>query len=135
MEVAILVPLGFFAMIAIIVVGPSYFRSRDRQRLIDTVKVAYERGQPVPPDLIEAMQAPQTPVRSTPERDFRTGVILVAVALAFVLTGGAIYGAEGDDEALWVMTGMGAFPGLIGLAFLAFWLNKRGSAVDTDPRA
>lgn len=130
MDLEILVPLGFFAMIAAIVIMPNWFKSRDRERLMETVKTAYDRGQPVPPDLIAAMQAKDVPVRSSPERDFRTGVILLAVALAFLILGGAIYGAEGEEEVMWAMTGVAAFPGLIGLAFLAFWLGKRGQTTD-----
>jgi len=128
--IAILVPLGFFAMIAALVIGPTWVRSRERQRLMDTVRVAYEKGQAVPPDLVAALQAPEAPRRASPERDFRTGVILIAVALAFVITGGAIYATEGDENALAAFTAMAAFPGLIGLAFLAFWLGKRDRPTD-----
>lgn len=123
----ILVPLGFFAMIAAIVVVPLYLRARERERMIEAVRVGYERGQPVPPDLIAAMHAPR---RSSPERDFRAGVILIAVALAFVIFGAGISQVAREDEVAWVFTGMAAFPGLIGLAFIAFWLGKRGSPSD-----
>lgn len=128
-----LIPIALFTMIAVIVVGPIYLRSRDRQQMLETMRVAFERGQPVPPDMMEALQRRDLPApRATPERDFRTGVILIAVALAFLVTGGVIYWAEGEDEAMAVFTAMAAFPGLIGLAFLAFWLGKRGRS--DDPR-
>ena len=123
----ILVPLGLFAMIAAIVVVPLHLRSRERERMIEAVRVAYERGQPVPPDLIAAMQAPRL---SSPERDLRTGVILIAVALAFVIFGAGISQVAREEEVAWVFTGIAAFPGLIGLAFIAFWLGKRGQRTD-----
>lgn len=130
-EIAVLIPIAFFAMIVAIVVMPGWLRSRDRQRLMDTVKTAYDRGQPVPPELIGAMQAPEA-TRSSPERDFRTGVVLIAVALAFIVLGSTISQVADEEEVVWAMTGIAAFPGLIGLAFLAFWLGKRGRSSGTE---
>ena len=124
----ILIPLGFFAMIVAIVALPTYFRTKERARLHDTLRVAYERGQPVPPELIEAIQRGEKPYR-TPERDLRTGVILIAVALAMV-TLGATIGHFEDDDGLWIMAAAASFPGFIGLAFIAFWTAKRGRGVE-----
>ena len=55
-----LVPiLGIFMIIAI-VIGPlwirSYFAARERAQMHETLRVAYEKGQPVPPELIEKLQ-------------------------------------------------------------------------------
>ncbi len=124
----ILVPLGFFAMVVAIVALPSYFRTKERTRLHDTLRVAYERGQPVPPELIEAIQRGEKPYR-TPERDLRTGIILIAVALAMVTLGATIGHLE-DEDALWIMSASAAFPGFIGLAFIAFWAAKRGQRLE-----
>ena len=129
MEVAILVPLGFFAMIVLIVALPTYFRTKERAKLHETLRVAYERGQPVDPAIIQAIQRGEK-VRATPERDLRVGVILIAVALAMV-TLGATIGRIEHDEATWIMGAMAAFPGFIGLAFLGFWLAKRGQTAET----
>ena len=126
--IGILVPIAFFAMIAAIVLGPKYFRSRDRQRLLDTVRVAYERGQPVPPDLIESLQ--EEPVKTgSPDRDLRAGIILVCVALAFITLGATISNFEGDHEA-WIIGAVGAFPGFIGLGHLVFWALRRNRPAD-----
>ena len=124
----VLVPLAFFAMIVAIVALPTYFKTKERTRLHDTLRVAYERGQPVDPALIEMIQRGEK-IRPTAERDLRVGIVLIAVALAMI-TMGAVIGRVEHDEGLWIMSGVAAFPGFIGLAFLAFWAAKRGRQVD-----
>ena len=124
----VLIPLAFFAMIVAVVALPSYFKTRERTRLHDTLRVAYERGQPVDPALIEMIQRGEK-IRPTAERDLRVGVVLIAIALAMV-TLGSVIGYHEDEDALHIMSGVAAFPGFIGLAFLAFWAAKRGKQVD-----
>jgi Na+/H+ antiporter NhaD/arsenite permease-like protein len=120
------IPISFFAMIVAIVALPVYFRSKERAKLHETLRAAYERGQPVDPALIDAL-ARDEKARPSPERDLRIGIILVAVALAMVVLGATISRVE-HDEALWILSAAAAFPGFIGLAFLGFWLGKRGQA-------
>lgn len=129
-----LIPLAGIGMIIALVLGPIWlgarYRSQEKARMHETLQRAFDKGQPLPPDLLVALQDDKP--RASPERDFRTGIILVAVALAFVILGFTIQAVEGDEEVLAVMTGVAAFPGLIGLAYMAFWLNKRGQG---DTRA
>ena len=120
----IFIPISFFAMVAAIVIAPKYFRSRDRARLLDTLRVAYDRGQPVPPDLIESLTLAESVKAESPYRDLRSGLILIAVALAFVALGSAIGYFQGEDHA-WVIAAVGAFPGFIGLALVALWFARR----------
>jgi hypothetical protein len=115
-------------MIVAVVALPIYFRTKERVKLHDTLRAAYERGQPVDPAIIEAIQRGEK-ARPSPERDLRVGIILVAVALAMVTLGAAIGHIE-DRDAVWIMAASAAFPGFIGLAFLAFWLGKRGQTAD-----
>jgi len=126
------IPIAFFAMIVAVVALPVYFRSKERMKLHDTLRAAYERGQPVDPAIIEAIQRAER-VRPTAERDFRIGVILLAVALAMV-TIGAVTSDISDGHSLRGMVAAAAFPGFIGLAFLGFWLGKRGQRTDTLER-
>jgi hypothetical protein len=132
--------LGIFMIIAI-VIGPlwirSYFAARDRAQLHETLRVAYEKGQPVPPELIERLTA-ATPAQSSSGRanaadgDLRRAVMLIAVALGLVGLGAGLFwgfmyvnpipaGIIGGSTA-----GAGAIPGFIGLAYLVLWLSRRG---------
>ncbi len=126
-----LVPFGFFAMIAAIVVVPQILRSRERARLHETLRAAYERGQPVPPELIEALQGqrlPQSPIDRS-HRDLRTGVVWLFVGLGLVAIGGifyvGLYNYGGSVETLATFAGFGAIPIFIGLAFLLLSLFGR----------
>lgn len=124
----ILVPLAFFAMIAAIVLVPRYFKSIERQKLQDTLRTAYEKGQDLPPELITSMieERKQAPV-AAPDRDLRTGIIWLGVAIGLAAFGYAIGFAEPD--ATYPIMGFAAFPGFIGLAFviLGFVGKKKAS--------
>jgi hypothetical protein len=124
MDADIIVPITFFLFLAAVILVPGYLRSREKERLHDTLRLAYEKGQPVPPEMIEALQtnrmAPQ------PDRDLRRGIVLLCVAAAIVVFGlmvGQIPETEG--HATWPMVGIAAFPGFIGLGYIAFWLASR----------
>jgi hypothetical protein len=125
---AVLIVLIVFGSIVAVIVGPFYFRARSRTAMLETLRTAYERGHPVPPDLIEQVNAdPKLIVSVSPEersiRDLRGGVITLAVALAMVVFGWAISFEE--PEALYIMTAMAAFPGFVGLALIAFGVIGR----------
>jgi hypothetical protein len=135
---------GFFwAFLAAIIIIPRYLRSRDRSRLHDTLRAAYEKGQPVAPELVEALrgdaQQDESRVRrrlSTPERDLRRGLVLTFVALGISMLGGGLYfGLSSVSEVAASITGgalvgASAIPGFIGIAFLLLWVTRRRSTVD-----
>ncbi|MGA0604434.1 DUF6249 domain-containing protein [Phenylobacterium sp. VNQ135] len=121
----ILIPLAFFAMIAAIVIVPRYFRSLERQKMAETLRAAIERGQPLPQEMVDAMS---TNVRSpglppSPQRDLRTGIVWLGVALGLVALG-LIVGFEEPDASYWFL-GFAAFPGFIGLAFVVLGLINK----------
>lgn len=120
---AVLVPISFFAMIAAIFVAPRYFRSIERQKMADTLRAAIERGQPVPPEIIEAMS---TGVRAPPSagRDLRVGIVWLGVGAGLAALGLALSFEEPD--ALFPLLGCAAFPFFIGLAFVAMSFIGRG---------
>src|SRR5437868_13653221 len=90
--IAVLIPFGFMAMIAAIVIMPRYFRSQERQKMADLMRAAIERGQPMPPEVVDAMssnvRAPGLP--PSPSRDLRTGLIWLGVAVGFASLGLAV---------------------------------------------
>ena len=122
----ILIPISLFAMIAALVIVPRYFRSLERQKMADTLRAAIEKGQPLPSEVIDAMSSNvRSPGLSpSPQRDLRTGVIWVAVALGLIALG-IIAGFEEPDAAYWFI-GFAAFPGFIGLAFVLLGVLNKG---------
>jgi hypothetical protein len=131
----VLQALIFFAFLTAIIVGPRYLRSRDRDKLHETLRIAYEKGQPVPPELIEALISENKPTRlPTPDRDFRRGLVLLFVGLGIAAGGYALYLGISvfSETGAWItgesVAAVGAVPGFIGLAYLVLWLVKRNSA-------
>lgn len=128
--------LIFFGFLAAVIIVPQVLRSNDRRRMYDTLRTAYERGQPVPPELLDAMtrrgrveddlaQAYATRTRPAADRDLRRGVILLSVGLGLVLVGVAfyagLYDVGGAPQTFASFAAAGAVPGCIGLAFLGLW--------------
>lgn len=120
----VLVPLGLFAMIVAIVGIPTWFKSRDRREMQGTLRAAIEKGQPLPPEVIDALSkdAAKSPSAA---RDMRVGVIWLAIAIGVTTFGWALNFATGDSEVFYVMAGLAAVPGFIGLAFIVLsFFNK-----------
>jgi hypothetical protein len=121
--------ISLFGMITAVVVLPSYFRSRERRELQATIRAAIEKGQPLPPEVIEAIgsEGARTEVLPSPHRDLRRGVIWLAVALGLVTIGvvdsiGDGYFDIGDADGWWAFA---ALPGFVGLAFIVLGLISR----------
>ena len=128
----------FWSFVAAVVLVPKYLRSRERSKLLDTLKIAYEKGQPVPPELIEALQrggsgtpSVESTAISTAESDLRRAIVLISVGVGIALLGyGLYYGISFESEEGGAITGAavagcGAIPGLIGVAYLLLWLSRR----------
>ncbi len=129
---SMVVALAFWLFVAAVILVPIYLRYRDRGRMHETLRIAYEKGQPVPPELITALQSNITPrAVSTPDRDLRRAIVLIAVGLGFAGLGyGLWYGLMSVNEiAAYVSggstAGFGAIPGFIGIAYLILWFTKR----------
>ncbi|HEX8233388.1 MAG TPA: DUF6249 domain-containing protein [Caulobacteraceae bacterium] len=114
-----MIPISLFVVIGAIVVVPRYFKSREREEVQRTVRAAIERGQPLPPEVIEAITRDARPAH-TPARDLRRAVIWIAVALAFVTIG--YFASWEDGDGWYVGLAFAAIPGFVGLAYLAFSL-------------
>jgi hypothetical protein len=131
MNLGILVPLAPFLMVAAIVIVPAWLKSRERRDMQQTVRAAIEKGQALPPELIEALSKDVRPNKvPSAQRDLRIGVILLSVAVGLALLGAAIGMVESD--ALFPIVGSATIPGMIGVAFIVlsfFNPNKRSPEV------
>jgi hypothetical protein len=118
-----MIPIFFFAMIAAIVIVPRYFRSIERQKMAETLRVAIERGQPLPSEVVDAMSSNvKTP--PTPQRDLRTGIIWLGVGVGLGAMGWAL--SFEDPDATLPLVGIACFPAFIGLAFIVMsFLNRK----------
>ena len=161
--------LVFFGFLAAVIIAPQVLRYKERGRLHDTLRAAYERGQTVPPEVIAALttrrrgyagdyasqpefaagwqpRAPSNegvpldapaaaPLSMTPvfisqsRRDFRRGLIWMAIGLGLVAAGLAFYAGlyevGGAAETLASFAAFGAIPAFIGLTYLALaWFGR-----------
>ena len=123
----ILIPLAPFIMVIAIVVVPAILKSRERKEMQATLRTAIEKGQPLPPEVIEALSKENIKAPPTAARDMRLGVILVAVSIGIGLFAYAFNFVDGFEEAKAVapIMGIAAIPGMIGLAFIVLsFFNK-----------
>ncbi len=111
----IIVPIGAFAMVVAIVVLPFYFKSRERREMQRTLRVAIEKGQPMPPEVIDAMTK-TVKLPPTRLRDLRTGVIWLAVGIG--VAGATYFGdfIHGDND--FDGFGIACIPAVIGVAYI-----------------
>lgn len=112
MDEGMMIPLGLFAAIAASFIAAAFFSYKKRRVVYDAIKVAIEKNGQVDAALVEAI------IRDKigPYADLRKGIILIAVAGAFIVLGFSI----DEEEAIRPLVGLASFPGLVGLAYVAF---------------
>jgi hypothetical protein len=120
--VDVMIPIAAFAMVAAIVIVPRYFKSLERQKMADTVRLAIEKGQPLPPEVVEALTVGGKR-EPTPRRDLRRGVTLIAVAVGLAVFGLVI--GHGEHQVVHPIVGVAAIPGFIGLALVVIYLLEK----------
>jgi hypothetical protein len=131
--------LIFWGVVAAIFIVPAWLRTRDRERARDalhqTLRAAYDRGQPVPAELVEALQTQvdRKVVVGSAERDLRRAIVFLAIGLGLVgLGAGLWYGISfasdiGGAVTGGIVAGTGAIPAFLGLAYLVLYLTRGGS--------
>ena len=118
-----------FGTITAIILGPTWLKSREKREMQATLRHALDKGQTLPPEVIDALT--QDVSRNLPSRtrDIRRGVIWLAVGIGMaafgLITEGGIHGdgwGGGFDTG---MLGIAAIPITIGLAFIVLsFFNK-----------
>jgi len=108
--------LAMFGSLVAIVIGPGLIKARERREVQVTVRTALDKGQPLPPEVIETLTRDIAQNLSSRTKDLRRGVLTLAAAAGIALLGYAI-GMEAG-EAVYPMLGLAAVPAMIGLAFI-----------------
>ena len=121
--------LSVFGTITAIAFGPTYLKFRERREMQATVRAAIDKGQTLPPELIDAMTKDVAKNLPSRNRDIRRGVIWLAVGIGI-----AAFGLINDLSSLnggWEdhvgngLLGVAAIPATIGLAYLVLsFFNK-----------
>src|SRR5690606_9368370 len=111
----IVVPTAIFGSLVGIVWLVSYFNSRKRLTVHETIRHALDKGQPLSPELMDRMSMVTDPVRA----DLRRGVLFLAFGAAFAVLG-TIIGME-EAEAVTPMLGVATFPIFMGIAYIGLW--------------
>lgn len=125
--------LSVFGSITAIIFGPTYLKFRERRETQETVRRAIDKGQDLPPEVLDALTRDVTKNLPSRTRDIRRGIIWIATGVgisAFSLINQANWGHGGWDheEGLVVsggLLGIAAIPITIGLAYLILsFFNK-----------
>jgi hypothetical protein len=117
----ILIVLIVFSAITAIIFGPSYLKSREKREIQETVRHAIDKGQALPPELIDAMTRDVASKLPSRTRDLRRGVIWVAVGVgiaAFGLLSDMGWDHREMENIGNGLLGVAAIPFTIGLAFI-----------------
>lgn len=117
----ILIMMIIFGSITAIVFGPSYLKSREKREMQTTIRHAIDKGQDLPPELIDAMTKDVASKLPSRTRDLRRGVIWLAVGIgfaAFSYISALSWNDHDANEAMAAILGLSAIPATIGLAFI-----------------
>jgi len=131
--VAIIAP---FMMIICVSVAKSIARTQQERMRCEVMRAAIERGQPIPPEALRPLPDDEDDScgRSrppSPQNDIRAGMICigVGVGLYLMLATFSIGGFDGLHGLRWV----GAIPGFIGVALLAYGLIQQSTGSSSRP--
>jgi hypothetical protein len=117
-----------FGSIVAIILGPSWLKSREKQETQITVRNAIDKGQPLPPELVDALTKDVTRKLPSRMRDIRQGIIWLAVAVgmaAFSLVTGDFHGDDWRVATGSGLLGLACIPGTVGVAFIVLsFFNK-----------
>ena len=112
--VEVYVPVALFTMFVLIVWAVCAYRFKTRKAFTDVLEAMTQKGEKITPEIIHALG-----IRPRSRHaDLRTGVILIALALAFFTVG--LIAAEKD--VMRAMSGLAMFPLLIGSAYVGLWV-------------
>jgi hypothetical protein len=108
-----LIPIVMFIMLGLVFIVMFYLRFRARVETQQTIRLALEKGTELSPELIKQLGEPE-PAR---DQDLRRGLIWIALGVGMAVLA---FGID-EPDAMGPLLGTGAFPALIGVAYLIMW--------------
>lgn len=119
-EYGLLVPLFGIVMIIAIVFITAHYKSKAREEMQKTLRLSIEKGQPLPPELINSLKSAK--LEKAPDQDIRSGIILLAISASFLAWSYLDEGYFGGGKA-----GVAAILGFIGIALLILGVIGKNS--------
>lgn len=118
-----------FGSLTAIIVGPGYLKSRERREMQETLRHAIDKGQDLPPEVIDALTRDVSKNLPSRTKDIRRGIIWLAVGIGIaafgLITGGSVGNDWDGNHFDTGLLGISAIPATIGLAFIALsFFNK-----------
>lgn len=109
-----------FASIVAIIVGPPYLKGRERREMQLTVRHAVDKGESLPPELIDAMTKDVQKNLPSRTKDIRRGVISLASGVGVGAFGVVtdLGGNEWNGGVANPLLGVACIPIAIGIAFI-----------------
>jgi hypothetical protein len=110
----VLVPIALFAIAPLIVWAVVAYRYKTKKAVMRLLEAMTQKGETISPATIYALG-----IRPRSRHaDLRTGIILIALALAFFSLGILI----AEEDAIRGLSGIAMFPLLIGAAYVGLWV-------------
>ena len=107
-----------FAAMTVIISFFFWFRYRSRSEMQQTLRSAIDKGQELTPELVESLGKPQ---KVSKDKDLRRSLIWFAIAFGISIFGATIGAVETEEEVFFIMSGIAAFPLMLGLAYVIMW--------------
>lgn len=119
-----------FASIVAVIVGPSFLKNRERREMQLTVRHAVDKGQSLPPELIDAMTKDVEKGLPSRTKDIRKGVLSLAAGVGIggfaLVVQKATQNWDGNGET--ALLGVACIPVAIGIAFIILGLFNPNKA-------
>jgi hypothetical protein len=117
----LMIPIIAICIPIVAIVAGIRMKMAREQLMHETVRQLAERGQPIPPELLNAQLREAKPGGWTPAANLRGGAINTAVGLGLIL----MFSVMQPGSWLW---SIGCIPLFIGIALLLLWRMERDKA-------
>lgn len=118
MEYEIFIPITLFVSLAVVLIFVAWYRHRTQAGLQETIRTALDKGIELTPEVIESLGQP----KARPYSDLRRALISLAIGVGFVAFGFIL----DEEDAVRPLMAIGAFPILVGVAYLVIWRLDEG---------